>query len=108
MGHTVAHSRYLENWLKDSHGSRSGSSHLIQLLFCSLQTTGDIKPNFKKLYTKDLLLECFQVASATDLTFKMFWKEHHTTLFCVGFTEKSWANVCLSNDTENCLKESVA
>jgi len=95
MDNAPAHPRDLEEVLAEDFP-------WLTIEFIPPNTTSLLQPmdqqviaNFKKLYTKELFQKCFQMVSDTDLTLIEFWKEHYSTLSCVGLIEKSWANVSL-------------
>ncbi|XP_068121604.1 tigger transposable element-derived protein 1-like [Hyperolius riggenbachi] len=49
--------------------------------------------NFKKLYTKALFQQCFDVTNGTNLTLREFWKNHFHIVNSLKMIDKAWDGV---------------
>jgi hypothetical protein len=49
--------------------------------------------NFKKLYTKALFQRYFEVTSDTELTLRVFWKDHFHIIHSITLIDKAWQEV---------------
>nr|XP_061806456.1 tigger transposable element-derived protein 1-like [Nerophis lumbriciformis] len=84
-----------EDWCTDQ--------DFIAVKFLPPNTTPLLQPmdqhlisNFKKLYTKALFQQCFEVTMETNLTLREFWKDHFNILHCLTVLEKAWDQVTKS------------
>lgn len=78
----------------------SGESGFIQVKFLPPSTTPFIQPmnqqiisNFKKLYTRAVFQKCFEVTSETELTLRVFWKNHFNILEAMRIIDIAWRQV---------------
>ncbi|XP_070619108.1 tigger transposable element-derived protein 1-like [Erythrolamprus reginae] len=72
----------------------------IDVLFLPPNTTPLLQPmdqevisNFKKIYTKHLFKQCFEVMERTSLTLREFWKDHYNIATCLSLIDLSWQGV---------------
>ncbi|XP_061625057.1 tigger transposable element-derived protein 1-like [Phyllopteryx taeniolatus] len=72
----------------------------IKVKFLPSNTTLLLQPmgqqvicNFKKLYTRALILRCFQVTKGTDLTLTVFWRDHFNIFHCINIIDEAWREV---------------
>nr|XP_053653136.1 tigger transposable element-derived protein 1-like [Cherax quadricarinatus] len=77
-----------------------GDMSFIKVKFLPPNTTPLLQPmdqqvisNFKKLYTKAMFQKCFAVTTETQLTLKVFWKDHFNILNCINLIGKAWEGV---------------
>ncbi|XP_071977828.1 methionine aminopeptidase 1D, mitochondrial isoform X1 [Engystomops pustulosus] len=49
--------------------------------------------NFKKLYTKALFQQCFEVTEGTNLSLRDFWKNQFNIVNCLKLIDKAWNGV---------------
>ncbi|XP_068224266.1 tigger transposable element-derived protein 1-like, partial [Palaemon carinicauda] len=49
--------------------------------------------NFKKLYTKHLFKQCFNVTQSTNLTSREFWRSHFNIVHCLKIMDQAWEGV---------------
>uniref|UniRef100_A0A8D2J1Y1 DDE-1 domain-containing protein n=2 Tax=Varanus komodoensis TaxID=61221 RepID=A0A8D2J1Y1_VARKO len=49
--------------------------------------------NFKKLYTKALFQQCFEVTEGTNLTLREFWNNHFHIMNCLKIIDQAWNGV---------------
>ena len=72
----------------------------IKVLFLPPNTTPILQPmdqqviaNFKKLYTKHLFRQCFDITENTNLTLHEFWKGHYNIVNCLKNIDMAWEEV---------------
>ncbi|XP_069822087.1 tigger transposable element-derived protein 1-like [Dendropsophus ebraccatus] len=53
--------------------------------------------NFKKLYTKALFQQCFEVTEGTNLTLQEFWKNNFNIVNCLKIIGQAWDGVTKRN-----------
>ncbi|XP_023665526.1 histone-lysine N-methyltransferase EHMT2 isoform X7 [Paramormyrops kingsleyae] len=93
MDNAPAHSPGLEDDLLEEF-------EFIKVKFLPPNTTPLLQPmdqqvisNFKKLYTKALFQQCFEVTEGTNLTLREFWKNHFHIVNCLKIIDKAWDGV---------------
>ncbi|KAM4048885.1 tigger transposable element-derived protein 1-like [Anomaloglossus baeobatrachus] len=99
MDNTPAHSPGLEDDLLEEF-------KFIKVKFLPPNITPLLQPldqqvisNFKKLYTKALFQQCFEMTEGTNLTLREFWKNHFNIVSCLKIIDKAWDAVTKSNLT---------
>ena len=72
----------------------------IRVLYLPPNTTSILQPmdqqciaNFKKLYTKFLFERCFEIVDNTDLTLRLFWKDHFNIAIALKLIDRAWQGV---------------
>ena len=72
----------------------------IKVMYLPPNTTPILQPmdqqvisNFKKLYTKHLFKQCFNVTQSTNLTLREFWKSHFNIVHCLKIIDQAWEGV---------------
>lgn len=72
----------------------------IKVLYLPPNTTPILQPmdqqvisNFKKLYTKHLFKQCFNVTQSTNLTLREFWRSHFNIVHCLKIIDLAWEGV---------------
>ena len=72
----------------------------IKVLYLPPNTTPILQPmdqqvisNFKKLYTKHLFRQCFNVTQSTNLTLREFWRSHFNIVHCLKIIDQAWEGV---------------
>ena len=72
----------------------------IKVLYLPPNTTPILQPmdqqvisNFKKLYTKQLFKQCFEVTESTNLTLREFWRSHFNIVHCLKIIDQAWVGV---------------
>ena len=72
----------------------------IKVLYLPPNTTPILQPmdqqvisNFKKLYTKHLFRQCFNITQSTNLTLREFWRSHFNIVHCLKIIDQAWEGV---------------
>ncbi|XP_068242343.1 tigger transposable element-derived protein 1-like [Palaemon carinicauda] len=72
----------------------------IRVLYLPPNSTPILQPtdqqvisNFKKLYTKHLFKQCFNVTQSTNINLREFWRSHFNIVHCLKFIDQAWKGV---------------
>ncbi|CAG6006743.1 unnamed protein product [Menidia menidia] len=72
----------------------------IKVLYLPPNTTPILQPmgqqvisNFKKLYTKYLFKQCFDVTQSANLTLLKYWRRHFNIVHCLKIIGQAWEGV---------------
>ncbi|XP_070610302.1 tigger transposable element-derived protein 1-like [Erythrolamprus reginae] len=76
----------------------------VKVFFLPPNTTSILQPmdqqviaNFKRLYTKHLFHQCFDVTENTNLTLREFWKDDFNIVSCLSIIDLAWQEVSRRN-----------